>query len=498
MKNPIDAVIGFFNPQAGVKRAQARMAMSIIDQKRDYDIARRGRSNNWGNVSTSAADELSKGFQKAAAAAQELCRNNPHAQHAKLSWAASVVAKGITCEISVTSGSNKVAERVQDEFDQWATSTACDFEGHNTLYGLQWLWAAIMVESGGVFIRKHVNNALKFPLQLQTIEHQYLDTSKQEAGKIRDGVQYNTLGQIEGYWILTNRNDLDNQTYKKPESKFYKINEEIIYMFRKERAGQHVGITWFAQSGTLLDKLDVLMDAKVTQEQVAACLTAFITNPTGGGLGVDEKAKGTNSNPLVFEPGIVQELASGQEITFSKPPNANSSGKFSQEIRQDLAVGVGMPYAKFTGDYSQFNFASGRMAKLDFNELLDHVQENVFIPKLNNIFSWFSEIAMLKGHKTEKVKCTWIIPPRAVTDPGTELDMLKAEVRAGFKAPSTAVKQWTGNKLTDVMKQWDIDKGLFGDNPFDVDPSKFSLAGNQIDKDDTAAGVTEKDSNQQE
>lgn len=495
MKNPIDTIVGFFNPVAGLQRAQARSALSVVNQKRDYDIARRGRSNTWKSVSTSAVDELSRGFQKAAAAGQELCRNNPHAQHAKLSWAASIVSKGIKCEIVSLTKNGKAAERVQDIFDDWANSLNCDFEGHHNFYGLQFLWAAIMVESGGVFIRKHVNNALNFPLQLQTIEHQYLDTSKQEDGKIRDGIQYNDLGQIEGYWILSNRNDLQGYKHLKPESKFYRVNEEIVYLYRKERGAQHVGITWFAQSGTLLDKLDVLMDAKVTQEQVAACLTAFITNPTGGGLGVEQDAKGTNDSPLVFEPGMVQNLKPGQEITFSKPPNANGSGKFSQEVRQDLAVGIGMPYAKFTGDYSQFNFASGRMAKLDFNELLDHVQDHVMIPKLNIIFSWFKDIAMLKGAKVDKIKCEWIIPPRSATDPSTELDMLKAEVRAGFKAPSTAVKEWNGKKLVDVMQLWQIDKQLFGKNPFDIDPSKFSLAGNQIDKNDTAAGVSNTDSN---
>lgn len=490
--NILDSVINYFSPTAGLKRAQARAATSVVE--RNYDITRKGRSNNWLHRTTSATDEVSKASVSAASAAQELCRNNPHAQHTKLTWASSMVAKGIRCEIS---GNNqRLVERAQKDFDKWAKSTACDFEGHYNFYGLQWLWAATIVESGGVFVRKHVNNAMAVPLQYQTIEQQYLDVSKNESGKIRDGIEYNELGQVVAYHILNDRDELNEfKTVENQSTRFVK-DVDIVHLYRKERAGQHLGMTWLAQSGSLLEKLDVLTDARVTQEQVAACLTAFVQNGAGSGMGVNGDADGTEEQPFELEPGIIHYLKGGQEVKFTSPPNASSNGKFNQEVKQDLAVGTGLPYAKFTGDYSQFNFASGRMAKLDFNELLDHVQENVLLPKFDIMFGWFTNLMEIKGYgsKARALMCEWVIPPRAAVDPASELDQIKAEVRAGMKAPSTAVKQWTGKRLEQVMKQWEIDKAMFGDLPFDIDPSKFSLAGNQIDENDAAASGSMKQS----
>ena len=50
--NALDNVIGFFNPEAGVKRARARMT---LEQARKYDGAAGGRRNqNWHAPSTSA------------------------------------------------------------------------------------------------------------------------------------------------------------------------------------------------------------------------------------------------------------------------------------------------------------------------------------------------------------------------------------------------------------------------------------------------------------
>ncbi len=37
------------------------------------------------------------------------------------------------------------------------------------------------------------------------------------------------------------------------------------------------------------------------------------------------------------------------------------------------------------------------------------------------------------------------------------------------------------------MEQWTEDKEEFGDLPFDIDPSMFSLAGNQLDVNTAAA-----------
>ena len=96
----------------------------------------------------------------AAAAGQELGRNNPLARRITRNWGNHGVGKGIT--LDMTGGTASKMKKIMLDWDIWAESTDCDFEGHNNLYGLQWLWLTTVAESGAVFIRQHVNNKLDF------------------------------------------------------------------------------------------------------------------------------------------------------------------------------------------------------------------------------------------------------------------------------------------------------------------------------------------------
>ena len=117
MKNPIDAVINFFDPKAGLLRAQSRLAHEMVERK--YDAASKGRRNNgWWRRNTSAAQEVSAASRTLSATGQELCRNNPLAARMKRVWANNAVGAGIQAD---------VGEKAQDNWDNWAESTDCDF-----------------------------------------------------------------------------------------------------------------------------------------------------------------------------------------------------------------------------------------------------------------------------------------------------------------------------------------------------------------------------------
>ena len=78
--NALDNVIGFFNPEAGVKRARARMT---LEQARKYDGAAGGRRNqNWHAPSTSADAALGPSLERLRNRSRDLSRNNPFAARA--------------------------------------------------------------------------------------------------------------------------------------------------------------------------------------------------------------------------------------------------------------------------------------------------------------------------------------------------------------------------------------------------------------------------------
>ena len=477
--NILDSVISTLNPQAGLRRIQARNALEVA---RGYDASSEGRRNKgWFRPSTTGAQEASRASEKLARTGQDLGRNNPLARRVKRTWANSSVGGGIV--LNVLSNSDSKAKKFNDEFDDWAESTDCDFEGHHTLYGLQWLWVATLVESGGVFIRQHVNPKKKFPLQLQTFEQSQLDRSKSklnDSGSIIDGIQFNAIGQIEGYWFIV---DATNTKLGRPaKSKFHSV-DSIIHIYDKERAGQHLGVSWLHAVANTLKNYNTSVDAKLMQQQIAACFAIIIEDaqaPSGVGLG-----DGTSTMPDEIQPSMIEHVQAGTKVHTVSPPKADNSLGFDTGIKRDIAMGTGLTYEQLSGDYSKVNFTSGRMGKMDFFGELEHMQKHILLPALNKIFKWYDSIYQIKKGRG-KYKADWTFPPRAAVNPKEEFDVLMAKVRHGMKSPSKAAKE-LGEKLELIIAQWNKDKELFGDLPFDVDPSVFAATGNQLDDDDAAS-----------
>lgn len=490
--NPVDYIVNFFNPVAGLERSRARLAGGFIEA-RSYDINSKGRRNKgWFRPNTTAAQEVSKSNIIGASTGQEMCRNNPLASRIKRVWANNAVGCGITLDVSSELHKGK-ADLFNTDWDNWAESTDCDYEGHYDLYGLQWLWMSTTVESGGVFIRQHIQPGLKFPLQLQTFEESMLDRSKNsisETGNIVDGIAYDKKGKIKGYWFLVD--STNTFMVKRPVSTFYKANS-IIHMFRKERAGQHLGMTWFASLATTLNNYSTYQDAKLMQQQIAACFALFMEEAdksTGIGVG-----KGTSDLPDSIEPGMIEHIKAGTVPHTISPPKADNASNFDISIKRDIASGAGITYEQLTGDMSKVTFASGRIARLEFYNELDYVQKLMLKPAFNKIFQWFNIIHQIKNGNNDVVP-DWTYPVRAGVNPKEELDVLMSKVRHGMLSPKKAAKQ-LGEKLDKIVEQWKKDKELFGDLPFDIDPSVFARTGNQLDEDD-AASENNKDKNEED
>lgn len=473
------------SPSWAVRREANRLRYKQLTKQRGYEAAQRGRRNSLMAITSSSAREVSKGSRVLAAEAQEACRNNPLAKRIKMTWANAIVGKGITPELLI---SNKQKEkRTRDIIDEWAESTDCDFDGVMTLTGLQWLMAATAVESGGCLIRFHINRQLldegKFPLQLQLIEQQYLDRSKNDGDRLVDGIQYNDKGVIEGYWVESEDTGLN--ITGRAKSVFYRHGSEMVHLYRKERTGQHLGVTWLAEVLTLLDKYNTLQDAVLMQQQIAACL-GVIVRESNSALGLS--GRGDEELPDELVPGTINYMKGNAELDIINPPKAGDQGQFIYSLKNDIATGVGMTYPQLTGDYSKFNFASGRMGKSDFHENLDQAQYSMMLPILKAISNKMADLLYLM--LGSQCKVNWAFPARTMVNPVEDLQYISDRVRSGFLSPSAACRM-LGVKLEDVIEQWRKDKTLFGDLPFDIDPSKFSSAGNQLDKNDAASSNQE-------
>ena len=493
----VDSTIGIFNPAAETDRLRSRMTTNAL---RGYDATGTGFNNMFGGLrNTTAGSEASKNSTKLAIVGQELTRNNALANRIKSQWASNVVGSGVTLDLASKKKVKKVKgkkaklgvkdanakESFLDDWNNWADSTDCDFDGHYNFYGMQWLWVASMVESGGIIIRKHINKRIAIPLQLQTIEQTHLSKIKDGTysdGVVIDGIKFNKLGQRVGCYIKVEEVNLALATRNEPT--YHVFGQDVIYMFRKERAGQHLGISWLHCVSTSLEKYQATQDAKITQLQIAACLSLVIKDADRevGGVVQTQTDIGTE-----LSQGGIQHVGGGVEIETITPPNPSESEGFMGSLKDDIAAGVGLTTAQLTGDYSKFNFASGRMGKIDFFMILSFVQLNVMKPNLTHIYGWFTEIrGLTNASSSTAFKPVFTFPARSSVNPVEEFEVLFKKCRAGVISPKQLCTQ-LGEKLEVSIEGWTESIEMWGDLVFDTDPTKFSSAGNQLNVDDAAS-----------
>lgn len=450
--NIIDKTIAFLSPKTALERARSRYLLDVVG-KRSYDAASHSRrTDGWKSTGASAQNELNKAIKTLRDRSRELCRNNPYAIKAVRSIAFNTIGTGI--RPAIQSQSTFTVKRLKKAWKDWAESTDCDFDGENNIYGLQKLVVRTVAESGECIILKKINKKGIIPYQLQVLEPDFIDTIKFRAkgtkeGAIINGVEYDVDGRKIGYWLFeTHPGDIYGYNVV---SKFVSI-KEVAHVYYKERPGQNRGVVMSAPSMTRLRDFDDFEDAELMKQKIAACFAAFITDPNDV-TGLDRNV----SNIESIEPGAIEYLSPGKEVTFSNPPARDGHGEFATTSLRGISAGYGVTYESMTGDLSQVNFSSGRMGRIEFQKQISDWQNNMVIPMFcNKSWEWFIDGCIIAGIVRDKTYCDWTSPRNEMIDPIKEAQGLTDMVRSGFMSWAEAVRKqgYEPDELMAEMKQY--------------------------------------------
>lgn len=444
--NFIDNIIGYIAPKAGVRRLRARAVMSIMqDQVRRYDVAQRGRRTNglpkWDG---SANNETALDLTALRAASRHMVRNNPYAKKAIQSIVANTVGTGI--QPSPTSSYKNRTARVKQLWKKWAETTACDFDGQHNIYGIQRLVMRTVAEGGECIVLRRRSNdkSGQIPIQLQVLEADFLDQSKDvksftrsgvEGGYITQGVEFDKDGKRKGYWLF-NKHPGEFGHF---ESRFVDAND-VLHIYEVLRPGQVRGVPFGTSAMLRLKDFDDYEDAEVVRQKIAACFAAFVqdadpASSIGGSTDEDMLER--------LEPGVIEHLPPGKTINFASPPTTQNYDGFSRKILQGIAAGYGITYEALTGDLSNVNFSSGRMGWLEMHRQIEDWQYNMLIPMFcDKAWEWFMDGASLaQSFNAPEMTVSWTPPRRAMIDPVKETNAMNAQVRNGFKSYSEAVRE---------------------------------------------------------
>jgi lambda family phage portal protein len=341
------------------------------------------------------------------------------------------------------------------QFQAWSESTDCDFYGRLNFYGLQELWTRTTVVRGSAIIRKRLNPQMfqrgLVPLQLQVLEPDWLDTSRDDGQYLIGGKQFDEFGREQGAWFrLAHPGENTPKTGYTAE---YVPKSEYLHTYEMRRPGQYTGVPMGVTALLRARDLDDYEAAELLKQKIAACFTAFrIKADLGEGVSSDTDIIET------LEPGAIEELGIGESIAFSNPPRVEGYGEFMRMNLHAIAVSYGITYEALTGILSDVNFSSGRMGWLEFARNVARWRWNITVPQvLDPIGSWFIETAKITGQIRGPQKLIWTPPRREMINPAEEIKWMVEAIQAGFMTRSECQRSF-GFVPSDLLDEYQADQ----------------------------------------
>jgi len=430
--NLLDRAIEWVAPRHGASRMRARMALAAV---RGFDGAKRGpRAAGWRTSGASSLATLMPSLATLRNRARDLVVNNSHLRRALRVMVANAIGTGIQAKFK--------SKKQQQVFKRWVKY--CDADGLLDFFGLQAKAYRAMKLSGEVLVRfrrRRPGDGYEVPLQIQILEIDYLDSLKVgevDGGFILAGVQFNLIGQRVGYWLFDQHPGEVAQVPKNLTSRFVPASEVLHIFDAIDRPNSVRGFPWLASAIWAARDLDEYQDAERIRKKIEACFAVFVkSNDEQFRAGMPGMSNpGDDRRVESLSPGMIEYLRSDEDVQFAAP--ATNDG-YEAGVRIDLraiAAGTDTTYEQLTGDYSQVNFTSGRMGKMEFNRMLLQELWLIFIPMFcEAVAGQFAATAYLAGATTSPIyDVTWSPHRIEMIDPLREANGMIALIEARLKS----------------------------------------------------------------
>lgn len=366
---------------------------------KSYEGATTGRRlGYWGLNSLGPNTALSDSLTQLRSRSRELARNNPWVANGFRSLTSNLIGCGIMPRWVLEDTDLK--KRIQQAWLDWTHHA--DADGQNDFYGLQFLVAQTLMQSGEAFVRltpHKLNDKSCVPFQIQIIEPDFLgeelDRTLPNGNKLKMGIELNAQGKRVAYHLYrTHPGEADMasaETIRIPAN-------DILHIYRVDRPGQIRGVPWVSSVLLKLRELDQYEDAELVRKKTAALFAGFITEASpefGANFG-----ECSQHDEIALEPGMVRRLAPGENIEFSEPSDVG--GNYEVWMKQQLrgvAAGMGITYEQLTGDLHGVNYSSIRAGLIEFRRQVECLQHHLIIHQLcQPIAKRWLELAVLSGN----------------------------------------------------------------------------------------------------
>lgn len=357
----IDRIVSYFNPEAGMRRMQARKVISYYEAAKPSRTRKFRRDQGGPNVQTH------QGAVAIRTQARHLEQNHDIARGILRTIVDNVVGPhgiGIEPQPRRQDGS------IHKEFAAELLEAYRDWQRHPEVTG-RFHWARVQrlvcrtwIRDGEAFAQQLIgpiptlDHGSRVPYSLELFEPDMVPYSLRDDSRgIRQGIELSAWGRPLAYWV--HKSHPTDGVVLPSSSDLKRIPaDKILHIANTDRIGQLRGVSEFASVITRLEDIKDYEESERVAAKIAAMLTAYVKRGTPDDLDPDALPRDEEGNirprEIGLEPGaIIDTLEVGEEIGVidSKRPNPNLV-TFRQGQLKALAGGVGATYSSIAKDYN--------------------------------------------------------------------------------------------------------------------------------------------------
>ena len=294
-------------------------------------------------------------------------------------------------------------DAVEIHYARW--SAKADIAGRMTLPHLLRVVAKAVARDGEALVRFVRRRDLPYGLAVQVLEADRLDeTLNIDTGSltIRQGVEIDSTGRAVALYIKS-RHPGERAGQGGGNKVERVLVADILHVFLPERAEQVRGYTWFHAILVRAEQLRGYNDAAVVAARIGASKIAALERAEEAPDLTASMADGTTSAgfSMNVEAGEMFELPPGYKLSSWNPeyPHANFDS-FVKTAMRGIASGLDVATHNLSGDMTDVNYSSARIAELSEREQWMVLQDWFIAAVVEPIYQEWLGIAMLRGDIT--------------------------------------------------------------------------------------------------
>lgn len=351
-------------------------------------------TSSWTGTYHSLDRDLTSALPRLRARARDLAQNNDYVRRYLSMVAVNVAGQGVSIQSQARwddgQPDRQLNAAIEDAFSRWAQQP--EITRRMDWAEVQRLTARSCALDGEALIRLSIQNRR---LQLQLLDPTLLDDTYSDATKrIVMGVETDAHGAPVAYHILT-AHPGDAATQRRRERV---PAENIIHLYRNDRAQQTRGVTWLHSAMKRLNDLGGYEEAAIIAARVGAAKMGFFTAPDGDLSPLADAGDPAGELYQDADPGRFGLLPPGYDFKSFDPDYPHEQyGTFVKAQLRGIAAGLGVAYHNLAGDLEAVNFSSARAGTLEERDQWMILQDWFIAGFVRPVFAAWLDAALLAG-----------------------------------------------------------------------------------------------------